>query len=243
MLQLLLTRTPEQNKALTAQLKRPDLSVFSVTLLQAEAVALSHAARTTILDLDQFDEIIFISKNAVSLGLPRLEEYWPQWPVNLKWFAVGKATASEMMAFGLSPVFPELASSDGLLGLPDMQQVEGHRILIVRGIGGRETLKQGLTNRGAKTEYLEVYDRKVLPHEQSELPDGDQVLALLYSGEAIERLQELVGNRISAYSLIVPSKRLEELAIDRGFDKVEVATNQEDQAMLKVLNQVLESLT
>jgi uroporphyrinogen-III synthase len=243
MLQLLLTRTSEQNSALSAQIKRLDVPVFSATLLQAEALPLSPEMKSTILDLDQFDDIIFISKNAVAFGMPVIEQFWPQWPIRLNWYAVGKATAVELERFDVSPAFPELASSEGLLALPELKQVVGRNVLIVRGVGGRETLKEELTIRGAEVQYLEVYERQEVDQNPATLPDGDCVIALLYSGEAIIRLQELIGERISAYYLIVPSKRLEELAIDRGFVKVQVAKNQEDHAMIEVVNLVLESFS
>lgn len=242
MVQLLLTRSSAQNKLLLGKLKRPDLPSFDLPLLEAQTIALSPEMQSRVMDLDQFDQLIFISKNAVEFGYPVLEQYWPQWPLKLSWLAVGKATAAALQQYDIDPIFPELASSEGLLELPQLQDVEEQRILIVRGIGGRETLKTELDKRGAKVDYLEVYERHLIPHKPQDLPDADQVLALVYSGEAIQRLHELVIHRHQHYTLVVPSERLRTLAIDTGFDKVEVAKSQEEDSMVEVAIRVLEQI-
>ena len=241
MVQLLLTRSPEQNTKLASDLGRPDIATFNVPLLAAAPLSTSPHAKALVMDLDQFDKIIFISKNAVIYGLPVLEQYWPQWPIHLEWLAVGPATSALLEDQDLSPVYPEQASSEGLLAMRVLtDEIAESNVLIVRGVGGRETLKEGLVARGAKVTYLEVYERVLVPHEASRFPDGAEVIALLYSGEAIQRLQELIGAAAKNYMLIVPSKRLQVLAIDCGFDKVEVARNQEDQSMLEVVTRSLE---
>ena len=241
MLQLLLTRSSAQNQLLRQALARPDIPVFDLPLLEALAIPENQRMRSTILELDQFDAVIFISKNAVQFGLPQLERYWPQWPLSLHWFAVGQGTARALQDFDIDAIYPALASSEGLLALPQFAAVAGQKVLIVRGEGGRETLREGLSERQAVVTYLEVYRRQTLTYPAAALPDGNQVIALVYSGEAIQHLLTLIpSGGIARYTLIVPSKRLQELAISSGFDKVELANNQEDKAMIEVLLQVLE---
>lgn len=240
MLQLLLTRSSAQNELIRQTLARPDLPVFDLPLLEALAIPEDQGMRSTILELDQFDSVIFISKNAVQFGLPVLESYWPQWPLNLRWFAVGEGTAKALQRFDIDATFPALASSEGLLALPQFAAVAGQKVLIVRGEGGRETLREGLSQREAMVTYLEVYRRQTIGYPAAAMPDGDQVIALVYSGEAIQHLLTLIPSDVARYTLIVPSKRLQELAISSGFDKVELANNQEDQAMIEVLLQLLE---
>jgi uroporphyrinogen-III synthase len=240
MLQLLLTRSSPQNELIREKLARPDIPIFDLPLLEAQALPEDPLMRSTILKLDQFDSVIFISKNAVQYGLPQLERYWPQWPVHMGWYSVGQGTARALQDFDIDAIYPSLASSEGLLALPQFSEVAGQSVLIVRGEGGRETLRQGLSQRGANVTYLEVYRRQPLSYPAAAFPDGDDVIALLYSGEAIEHLLSQLSSDVSRYTLIVPSKRLQELAISSGFDKVELANNQEDQAMIEVLLQLLE---
>jgi uroporphyrinogen-III synthase len=57
--------------------------------------------------------------------------------------------------------FPsEKASSEALLALSEVKMLTDKDILIFRGKGGRETLKQGLERRNT-VEYIEAYQRVV----------------------------------------------------------------------------------
>ena len=73
-------------------------------------------SRQLAMRLDRFDHVIFISKHAVLTGLPRLSQFWPQWPLHLNWYAVGRQTATTLLSEGISNVnFPEKSGSAGLL--------------------------------------------------------------------------------------------------------------------------------
>lgn len=239
---LLLTRSERQNQKLSEAIGDRQLKIHSLPLLEAKEIPEDQAIRARILELDQYDAIIFISKNAVLFGLPQLERYWPQWPMNLRWLAVGPGTASILETYDIHARYPETASSEGLLAMPDLGIAENDKILIVRGLGGRETLKAGLSQRGAAVDYLEVYERQPLKYRREDLPTGSIMIALIYSGEAMAHLADMLGSHKENYHLIVPSKRLQELAIDTGFVKVEEANSQEDNAMIEALMRVLEQV-
>lgn len=238
-MQILLTRSKEQNVRLQQQIARPDIPTFNVPLLQALPRPESAQLRGRILQLDHYDQIIFISRNAVVFGLPMLEAYWPQWPLNLRWLAVGSGTAAVLKSLNVDANYPDLASSEGLLALPQLTEVNHQKILIVRGVGGRETLRTELLKRGAEVDYLEVYERETINYAATELPDGAPVVALIYSAEAIAHLYRLITSAAAHYQLIVPSKRLRDMAIGTGFVKVHVARNQEDESMIEVLTGIL----
>ena len=107
-----------------------------------------------------YDLLIYVSANAVRFGPP------PAAPQSL--LVIGNATRRALEEQGLAvaehPKPPY--DSDALLDLPRLQQVRGQRILIVRGLGGRERLAQELRRRGAVVEYAQVYRRA--------LPDGNE---------------------------------------------------------------------
>ena len=239
MTQILLTRSDAQNAAIGARIEAQDIHLLSRPLLRSEALPLDQAQKNRVLVLDQYDDVFFISKNAVRFGVELLEAYWPQWPNHLRWFAVGRATAQALQDVGISAIYPERASSEDLLALKPLQRISNRASLIVRGQGGRETLKEGLQARGVKVDYLEAYQRVVVEYPPADFPDGDRVVALLYSGEAIAHLQQTVGPAALRYELIVPSERLQIMAKEMGFAKVELANSQEDDAMLEVLNKLL----
>jgi len=238
--QVILTRRFEQNVDFQSQLNLPNVNVVSKPLLTFSAISIEGAVAQRVIDLDLYDALIFISQNAVRYGLPYLQSYWPQWPHSLLWFAVGPATRHLMETEDIKVYSPKLASSEGLLELSELQDIQIQKVLIVRGLGGRETLREGLVARGVKVDYLEVYQRKGLAYDGS-FSDRHygKFITLIYSGEALSRLRALVGEAVGRYQLIVPSKRLQTMAFDMGFDKVELACSQNDSAMLAVLRKCI----
>jgi len=242
---VLLTRLPEQNRrfvALYDENSDQNVNFISKPLLTCKDIDLKEGTKGHILGLDMFDHIIFISQNAVKFGLPRLQSYWPQWPQSLRWFAVGPRTAHYLKIEGVEVYSPSLASSEGLLAMNELQAPIGKKVLIVRGVGGRETLKEGLEGRGASVDYAEVYRRELINYESAEwVPSDEKVFALVHSGEALIHLSKLLGSLLKQYCLIVPSRRLQLMAIDEGFGKVELASSQQDSDMFESLLKCIET--
>ena len=46
--------------------------------------------------LNEYQKAIFVSQNAVSYGIDWIDNYWPQLPRGLEFFAVGKTTAEQL---------------------------------------------------------------------------------------------------------------------------------------------------
>jgi uroporphyrinogen-III synthase len=177
---------------------------------QTEAMLrLQHAAA--------YDWLVFISRNAVEYALPHLPERLP------KLVAIGRATATSMQVAGLPvTLVPQRFDSESVLArLP--QDMQGQRVLIVRGVGGRETLAEGLRQRGATVEFAEVYRRRCpdLPADAfarvlAQSPD----IVTATSGEVLENLITLAGparQQLLALPLVVMSARGARLAETLGF--------------------------
>jgi len=187
-----------------------------------------------VMDLDLYQQVIFISTNAVSFGLEWVETYWPQLPVGVQWHAIGSATADAMRAAGL-PVTVEgglAMNSEELLACPELQNVESDKILIVRGLGGREHLATQLQERGAHVDYVECYQRvkpELAPGQLAALIRDRQINTVcLNSGESLNNLCALLGADVAlakACWAVVPGERVAALAKEAGFERVAVASN------------------
>lgn len=106
--------------------------------------------------IEQFNLIIFVSANAVRYGAGLLDE-----KRDLQLAAVGPATARALNQSGYRvAVLPaEGFDTEGLLAHPHLQRLEGQRVLLVKGAGGRELLADELRRRGARVTLAEVYAR------------------------------------------------------------------------------------
>ncbi|MFT7383261.1 MAG: uroporphyrinogen-III synthase [Urechidicola sp.] len=228
---VLLTRLPTQNQQLIQTLKAvPNLSLTFVErpLLEFAGLPASAATRQRVLALDTYDHVIFVSQNAVTYGFDVLEAYWPQWPMALNWYGVGATTGTLLNDVGIKCQVPDDYSSEGLLGLADLQVLTGRKVLIVRGQeGGREYLREALLQRGAEVDYLPVYTRRFCTYPQGfrgTLQPSRLLAGVVFSGEGLRCLVSLMDWPKPDLRLIVPSHRLQKLAMQLGFDKVNVCT-------------------
>lgn len=238
-LHLLVTRPQEQGQRLASTLQALGARTSLVPLLGIETLDPDQDTRQALLDLDRFEVVVFISRNAARAGLDAIAQYWPQWPIGLQVMAVGRSTAAELEAAGLRVITPAEETSEGLLALPELQAVAGKRILIIRGLGGRETLAEHLRQRGARVEYAQVY-RRILPREAA--PHLEDLLAgpppdvvLLSSGEALAHWQDLAGDKAMTPALLVVSARIEEEARAGGATRTILSRGARDADVVEAL--------
>jgi uroporphyrinogen-III synthase len=112
--------------------------------------------------LENFDVIIFTSANAVRFGAPFLEQ-----KRELTLAAMGPATARALNQAGYRVAIQPSGSLDteGLLTHPRLEHVAGHRILIIKGVDGRQLLQEELARRGAAVVCADVYERAPAVHD------------------------------------------------------------------------------
>lgn len=116
-------------------------------------------ARPQIERLSESDTVIFVSANAAAYGYPLLRDLAGS---TRRILAVGRATRQALREMGCREVYSpdgDGGSSEELLASPLLDNASGRVICIVRGQGGRETLKRTLASRGARVSYLECYRR------------------------------------------------------------------------------------
>lgn len=227
---VLLTRPEGENEVLAARLVNDGFDVTIRPMIRLSEVEVDSRLKEIAMNLDQYDHVIFVSKRAASVGAALLENYWPQWPAKLTWLAVGKGTAEVLTEYQVNALYPLLAGSEGLLGLPALTEVRGRKILIVRGNGGRELLAAALKERGALVEYFEVYRRDPVRYENWENSQA-ALIVIATSVEILESLTSQAGARVASMNILAASTRIAEHARQLAFCSVTIAAGASDQAL------------
>lgn len=227
---LLLTRPAEDCAALAQSLAAAGVGSSCLPLLEIEPITVQAPQRLSLEGLHDFQAIIVVSKPAARLLLEHLAETSIQ-PPQRGWFTVGEATAGVLQGAGLEVSFPPRGDdSEALLALPALRQALTElapRVLIVRGVGGRELLAERLAEQGASVEYLELYRRCLPAYPAGTLMrriEAERLNGLVVSsGQGLAHLQQLAGAdwpRLSRLPLFVPSPRVAEQARELGALKI-----------------------
>lgn len=223
---VLLTRLAEDNRRLAARLQPHGVQVRSLPLLQIEQQAETPQQRSLMLDLDRYHAVMVVSPVAARLGLERLDRYWPQPPLGIRWFAVGAGTAAVLQEYGLPAQYPaDGQDSEALLRLPvwrELLALPDLRVLIWRGVGGRPYFTATLRAAGGRVDLLELYQRTMPARLEQDLAtaaaDGCSGVVIL-SGQALQHWQRAAGSAWEQqrhWRCWVPGARVAELAQQSG---------------------------
>jgi uroporphyrinogen-III synthase len=190
--------------------------------------------------LDEFDLAIFISPTAVDRALALIRAR-RTWPARLAVAAVGAGSARALHRLGVSTVIAPAArfDSEGLLELPELRALSGKRVVIFRGLGGRELLRDALGARGAQVELAECYRRERPAADAQALLTAWAANALdaiaLTSSEGLANLIAMLSQagreRLNATPLFVPHPRIGESAREHGLEQVHVTASGDDGLM------------
>lgn len=157
-----ITRPVGQAKQLKVLLEDSGAKTIDFPLISIAPLADLSEAEAKFLTIDYVDWLVFISSNAVNYAMPRLLALWKnKLPSNLRFAAIGPVTAQSLQQFGVKKVLiPDgRFDSESLLKMPEVQAVDGQKVMIVRGVGGRELLAKQLRARGASVTFAECYQR------------------------------------------------------------------------------------
>ncbi|MBL8523779.1 MAG: uroporphyrinogen-III synthase [Betaproteobacteria bacterium] len=228
-LTVVITRPKAQAEPLGRALRDSGAAVVECPVLEIAPLAASIAPE----QLMRASAIIFVSINAVEHGLPVLRDAGS---IQAGTFvmAIGNATAAALRNAAIERVVSPQQSidSEGLLALPQLQQVRGQTIILIRGqspTGGRTLIEQTLTDRGAIVTVLECYERRGLqptPAQRealrTELAQAGQCAVMALSVETLDSLLDSVGDQhaLKRVPLLVPHPRVGSAAADRGFTRV-----------------------
>ena len=256
---VIITRPVAQASVWQAQLAATGIETVIAPVMCIEPITLPaemQALKNVILDFDHFNVAIFVSQNAVRYGVQWLDQYWPQLPQDIQYYAVGESTENLLAAeLPVECVRSQQAAdcsghnsmtSEALLQRLTPCVEPGVKVLIFRGCGGRSYLGDQLAELGCKVAYAELYHRR-LPRGAAEklslLSLRQSDILCVHSGES---LQNLVGCLSvlalpdwQKMTLLVPSARVAREAKKLDFKKVHQAENASDRAMAQALETLL----
>lgn len=244
---VIVTRPQHQAEPILQQLAQLGYSAIHRPLMEIVPVAddaKAGALRQTMQNIDQYNAVVVISMNAAEIGLQWLDNYWPQHPIGIDWIAVGPSTAEILTNAGLAVHCPDSGfDSEAMLSLPCLNpaQMAGKKVLLWRGIGGRELLANTLRSHGAVVDYAELYERQEIHYtgEQWQQALAVPPILMLSSTQALDIVCQQVANLAERIdTLIVPSMRSSEDAKRRGFNQVITAASARDEDMLACLANV-----
>lgn len=239
---VLITRPAGKADQLLASLDELAIPYLYQPLITTQLVPLKAKAGTM---LEQADQVIFVSVSAVSC----LQQQYDCRKITAPLVAVGTTTATVLeKCSGREVLVPQDQRSEGLLALPQLQDVAGKHIVIVRGNAGRELIKKGLQQRGAHIHYVQSYRRVPLPLDGQSLSDQwhqQHIQCIVVtSNEILQLIFELLPKEqhswLQQQLWIMVSPRMKEAAIELGIDgsRIYLSASANDQALLEAICQL-----
>ncbi|UYV19025.1 uroporphyrinogen-III synthase [Halomonas qaidamensis] len=243
-LPVLICRPGDRGEALTATLHAQGALVEHLDVMRLETLPEDPALRSTWLNIDQYHKIVVVSPFAAYCLSEAFDRYWPQLPVGIDYYSVGRATANVLFEqLGVRVHMPSPShgedTSEALLSLASLQTLTHQRVLLVAGEGGRTLLAETLSARGANVTRVAVYRRVYqapLPAMQQRLLTGDYRALIVTSSELLEHLAKWCEHAALNQPLIVSSHRLAKLAGKLGFRDLKVASGATPAALAAALS-------
>ncbi len=229
----MVSRSGNSGEQLTKMLGDSGLPAWHIPTLKI-------VAEDILLPLEDFQQTIFVSPNAVKFSIKKSQALTDILPDQL--IAVGQGTADCLYKAGFNNIIiPQQFNSEGLLKLPQLQNIKGQQILIIKGRGGRTLLADTLSERGAICHYLDVYCR-VAAKLNTELwkeflTSGKRDIITIASVDAMKALNINLGKdfNLCDFILVVASQRIKESALQYGYKQIVVADSASNDAMLSAI--------
>ena len=246
---LISTRPQKTNLQLSDELKKSEIKLLSFPLTEIHPLNNYQIFDGVIKNIKTYQHIIFISTNAVHFFLERVKKLSLQIPKNLIFSSIGPTTKLLLQKkLSVDVHFPiKTFDSEHLLKEKIYNNVGGQKILIIRGEGGRETLKNALEEKGGIVNYGECYVRKYVDIDLIQLKNDlvnyhHQFILFSSTNSAkhfIDQLHNIETDWLQNIKIIVNHKKIEGL-LSKIFKNIFVCNNIDTQNIRKLI--VSESL-
>ena len=244
---VLVTRPVEQAESLAHAIENEGGTAIRAPMIIISGLDDDAEAAAVASTLGNFDIAIFVSRNAAEFGVKLLKaqgQSLSRMPV----FAVGLGTAACLKALGVKGVTAPSSefSSEGLLRLDGLseQKVKDKRIVIFRGVGGREYLGKTLVRRNAAVVYCECYERRkpeivlgdTLKRNDVKVPDIGLATSIEALDNLVEKIEDEGIDHLFDMQMLVVGSRVGQEVESLGFThRPLVVENPSDESIIKRL--------
>ncbi|MBL6814457.1 MAG: uroporphyrinogen-III synthase [Pseudomonadales bacterium] len=204
---------PSANR-LSAQLQRLGQAALCESVTQIKPLTLADP-----FPAERPDLIIALSQHAVAAYLDRYFNSSHQGAVTL---AIGKTTAARLIEHGALQVhLPQMANSEGLLAMPQVQTLQpSQRVWLLTGEGGRDLVVHALAQR-CQLQRFSLYRRE---KRQLTLPIGFQPKAIwvgsIHGLQQVDAASEPLKINRQTTMLVAASNRVAHYARQRNWTKI-----------------------
>ena len=204
---LLITKNQQDGELLKQKLEDIPLSIASSPLMEIKPISYQ-------LPSQRYDYYIFISKNSIRCSLKFIHTHHHNLE-QAEILCIGRSTEQYLKKLTkLNAFSPEIPKSEHLLSSDALSRPLNKKILIIRGKGGLNLLKKQLTLKGARVDYLEVYERiknpKIFPQILNLLKSYKPLIIILSSIFETEQFMQILSSISDPpmISVIFPSERI-----------------------------------
>ena len=242
---VLVTRRPEQSRALTSRLREAGAEVVELPLIEIQPAEDSAALDAALARLHAYDWLVFTSANAVRALADRLKA------LGLAQASVGQATAVASVGPATSEAFREAFPkgrvslepaaehrAEALLAAFRSRGVTGERFLLPVSDRGRRVLADGLREAGARVDAITAYRTRPAPDLPARLPailKKGLDIAVFASPSAVASFVAAAGPPAHAFPAAVIGPVTREAAEAAGLDVRVVAGVSSAEGLLAAL--------
>ena len=187
---LISTRPYEKNIILLKELEGTNISLLNYPLTEIKPLKDYAKFDSLLNNLKNYQHIIFISTNAVHFFVERFKSLEIKLPDHIIFSSIGPTTQAALEnEFNINVYCPEKTyDSKHLIKNKIFNNLQDKKVLIIRGEGGREVLKDMLEEKGAEVHYGECYIRNYLPINlnklQNEAKNYNSIFLIISSYES-----------------------------------------------------------
>ena len=194
---LISTRPYEKNIILLKELEDTNILLLNYPITEIKPLKDYAKFDSLLNNLKNYQHIIFISTNAVHFFIERFKCLAIKLPNHIIFSSIGPTTQKALEnEFNINVYCPEKTyDSKHLIRNKIFNNLQNQKVLIIRGEGGREVLKDILEEKGADVNYGECYIRNYLPMNlnklQNEAENYNSIFLIISSYESAKHFLTL----------------------------------------------------